>query len=143
MRSPQANRDLAGYTLIELLCVMAIIMILATLACGPASRALMRVRADQWAEKAQIHLDAATVQLNQRFAGKKSFPAVTLQRIEAEKWVGPSELEFLKDRRVTFLPFAGSDPDDKFVIIVELKRGFWTEARLLTTTKGELTRLPE
>lgn len=37
----------AGLTLIELLCVIAIIMVLAGLLLGPASRVLRRVCADQ------------------------------------------------------------------------------------------------
>ena len=129
-----------GYTLIELLCVIAIIVVLASMVLGPASRVLQRVRADQWAEQSGTHLQATVDQLQRHFGGKRDFPTVSLQQIASEKLIAPAELSFLKDRRVTFLPFAGSDPDTNLVLIVQIKRGFWTETNLLTATKGDITR---
>lgn len=138
-------RDLPvqGFTLLELLCVMAIITVLASLLLGPACRVLQRVRADQWSEDASTLLRSTVSQLNQHFQGERQFPLVTLERIEAKRLFGPTELRFLKDRRVTFIPFDGSDPDDKIVIRVQLRSGFLTDGGQLTESKEAITRMPD
>jgi hypothetical protein len=127
---------------LELLCVMAIILVLASLLLGPASRILGRVLADQWCEQASVLLSETVTDLNRHFQGMDSFPLVTLEQIQSEGWLKDRELQFLQDRRVTFFPFAGSDPDDKVVIYVRLKRGFLTESSELTERKEAITRVP-
>ena len=57
--------------------------------------------------------------------------------------VGPAQLRFLKDGRVTFVPFAGAGPDELVVILVRLDPGILTDAGLLTETKGAITAPPE
>ena len=133
----------AGLTIIELLCVIAIIMVLAGLLLGPAGRVLKRVRADKWSEESSTRLDGVVQQLQQCFRGKQDFPLVTLEWIEANHVVSAFELDFLKDRRVMFIPFSGSDPDEKVIIRVELDRGYLTDAGFLTETKGHIARAPE
>ncbi len=132
-----------GLTLVELLCVISIITVLASLLLGPASRVLTRVRADQWCEQATISLEETVHQLNQHFQGLDEFPSVTLEQIQAQGLVKPAQLHFLKDRRVTFIPFKGSDPGDKIVIHVQIKRGFWTESSELVEHKESITRVPK
>ena len=122
---------------------MAIIMVLASLLLGPAARVLQRVRADQWSEDASVLLHSTVSQLNQHLQGKQQSPLITLKDIEAQRLVGPSELRFLKDRRVTFVPFTASDPDDKIVIHVKLARGYLNGGGTLIETKGALTRVPD
>jgi prepilin-type N-terminal cleavage/methylation domain-containing protein len=129
-----------GLTLIELLCVMAIISILATLLLGPAMRVLQKVRADDWADRAMADLQLTVTQLQAHFRGKVEFPEVTLEAIESIHLVQPAQLQFLKDPQVTFIPFAGSDPDDQVVIKVRLLKGFFTDASNVEATKGEITR---
>jgi prepilin-type N-terminal cleavage/methylation domain-containing protein len=129
-----------GLTLIELLCVMAIILILTTLDLGPAMRVLQKVRADDWAEKAMSDLQLTVAQLHAHFRGRVEFPEVTLEAIESMRLVQPTQLRFLKDPQVTFIPFAGSDPDEQVVIKVRLRKGFFTDLNQLEATKGEITR---
>ena len=132
-----------GFTLIEMLCVMAIITILAALFLGPASRILQKARADQWSDRASEDLRATAKQLRRHFGGKTEFPLVTLDQIASRNLVGPSQLRFLRDRRVKFVAFEGDDPNDMVVIAVKLETGFLTEAGLLTETKASITRPPE
>ena len=132
-----------GLTLIELLCVIAIIMVLAALVLGPANRVLKRVRADQWADVSSARLQSTVEQLQKHFQGRPNFPLVTLERIEREHLVSSIELDFLKDRRVRFVPFSAFDPDEKIFIRVSLDRGYLTEAGMLTESKGRITKLPE
>jgi prepilin-type N-terminal cleavage/methylation domain-containing protein len=139
LRSQAATR---GVSLIEVLCAIAIIAILAGLLLGPVARALQRARAMQWAQDAEIHLEATVQQLGTHFQGKLDFPLVTLSQIEAQMLVSPSELRFLKDRRVTFHPFAGTDPDDQVVVQVRIEAGFLTEAGRLVAIKERITKPP-
>ena len=132
--------SVGGLTLIELLCVMAIILILTTLTLGPAMRVLQKVRADDWAERAMSDLQLTVTQLHAHFRGRVEFPEVTLEAIESMRLVQPAQVRFLKDPQVTFIPFAGSDPDDQVVIKVRLQGGFFTDMRNLEATKGEITR---
>jgi prepilin-type N-terminal cleavage/methylation domain-containing protein len=143
MTPSHGQRIRTGFTLIELVCAIAIIMVLAGLVMGPAGRALQRVRADQWSEESTVRLRDTVDQLRKHFQGRHDFAPVTLAGIEAGHLVGAAELDFLKDRRVTFVPFEGSDPDEKTVIQIEWVRGFWTEAGLCTETKGAITRIPQ
>lgn len=133
----------SGFSLLELLCVISIIMVLASLLLGPASRVLGRVLADQWSDQASNLLAETVNELNQRFQGLDSFPLVTLEQIEVQGLLKPRELRFLKDPRVTFVPFTGSDPADKIVIQVQLKRGFWTEGSELIERKEAITHVPK
>jgi hypothetical protein len=136
-------RPASGFSLLELLFVISIIIVLASLFLGPASRVLGRVLADQWYDQASNLLRETVNELNQRFQGLDSFPLVTLERIEAQGLLKPRELRFLKDPRVTFVPFTGSDPGDKIVIQVQLKRGFWTEGSELIERKEAITHVPK
>jgi len=126
--------------MLELLCVIALITILAGLLLGPVSRALRRARAMQWGQDAPVLLEATVKRLQTHFQGKKDFPPVTLAALAGGNLLEPSQLQFLKDRRVTFLPFAGNDPDEQVVIHVRLERGFLTEAGWLSASKGDITK---
>jgi prepilin-type N-terminal cleavage/methylation domain-containing protein len=143
MKLPIRSEPARGFSLLELLCVSSIILVLASLMLGPVSRVLGRVLADKWYDQASNLLPETVSELNQRFQGLDDFPLVTLDRIEAEGILKPRHLQFLKDRRVTFVPFAGSDPGDKIVIYVQLKRGFWTEGNQLMEQKEAITRVPK
>ena len=139
-RHPSLGR---GLTLVELLCVMTLISILAALLLGPAMRVLQKVRADQWSERAMMDLQSTVSQLRTRFQGRLDFPPVTMETIESAKLVQPAQLRFLKDPQVTFISFSGTDPEEFVVIKVSLRRGFWTDPSHLEATKGEITRPPE
>jgi prepilin-type N-terminal cleavage/methylation domain-containing protein len=143
MKHVQRGSIRRGFSLIELLCVMAIITVLAGLVLGPASRALRKVRAEKWADDAEVQVQTTVRQLRTHFQGKQTFPRVTLQHLETNGLVGPVQLDFLKDRRVTFIPFAGSDPDEQVVIRVQLEKGFLTDGGVLIETKSRITKPPE
>jgi hypothetical protein len=142
MKSSRSRRLLAGVTLIELLCVFALITILASLLLGPVSHALRRARAMKWAEDAEHLLHTTVTKLRTHFAGQQGFPEITLAFLETSGILDAQHVRFLKDRRVVFTPFAGGDSEEKVVIWVKLESGFLTTAGSLTTTKGEITKPP-
>ena len=118
-------------------------MTLATLALPPALRALQRVRADQWSNRAMTDLMLTVEQLGAHFSGRSDFPEVTLEVIESMQLLAPAQLRFLQDSRVTFIPFAGADPDRKVVIEVRSQKGFLPGSGGVAVTKGAITRSPD
>lgn len=132
-----------GVTLIELLCALAIIAVLATLLLGPAGRALGKARAMQWNNRAEVLTGEITDRLRTVFAGQKEFRRVNLTDLERDGVLLGSQVRFLRDPRVTFNPFAGTDPDELPVIQVRLKPGFLDSGGSLVVDKGELTREPK
>ena len=142
MKAHRRLRRARAFSLLELLCAISIIVLLAGLLLGPVSRIFGRVVADKWADQASFLLHQTVSHLNQQFQGLDKFPLVTIEGLEAQGLLKPDELRFLKDRRVTFVPFAGSDPDDKIVIAVQLKRGFLTDEPALIERKEAITHVP-
>lgn len=136
----KARRPLGGVTLIELLCALAIIAVLATLLLGPASRALGKARAMQWNDRAHALTAEITDRLHQVFVGQKEFKRVTLADLEKDGLLTAAQAKFPRDDRVRFTPFAGSDPDELTVIQVAFKPAFLDPGGIVQVTKGELTR---
>lgn len=125
-------------TLIELLCTMAIIAVLATLLLGPAGRALRNARNMQWADQSEAHASVVVQQLRTFIGDKQDFPTLTLEALEALNVFASAGVRFLHDRRVVFTPVTGSDADDKVFLAVRLESGFLTPAETKSYTRGEL-----
>jgi prepilin-type N-terminal cleavage/methylation domain-containing protein len=132
-----------GFTLIEMLCVIGIIAVLMGLLFGPLGRVMKKATAMQWAQDSRVQLDRVVTRLQSHFQGKTNFPSITLEFMESQAWFEPAQLQFLKDRRVTFTPFAGSDPTGKVIIQVKIEPGFLTDADVLTVTKEDITKIPQ
>lgn len=130
----------AGVTLIELLCTMAIIAVLATMLLGPAGRALAKARAMQWNNRARVTTGEITERLRAVFAGQTAFRRITLEELERDGVLPGSQASFLRDSRVTFTSFAGVDPDGQPVIEVRLKPAFLDSGGTMVLSKGDLTR---
>ncbi len=125
-------------TLIELLCTIAIIAVLATLLLGPVGRALRNARNMQWADQSENHANAVVQQLRTFLGDRQDFPTLSLEALEGLNVFQSAEVRFLHDRRVTFVSIAGSDPDDKVFLSVRLESGFLTSSGFLTHTRGNL-----
>jgi prepilin-type N-terminal cleavage/methylation domain-containing protein len=142
MNIADSRRTLRGVTLIELMCVIAIIAVLATLFLGSAGRVLKRMRAADWEDKASAQLGNVADQLKRRFQGQTEFPLMTLEKLEADGTLYSGQISFLKNRRVVFTPFSGADPEGLVIVAVRIESGFLTSAGTLTLTKGDVTRVP-
>jgi type II secretory pathway pseudopilin PulG len=120
------------------LCVIGIIALLATLLLGPVGRALRNARNLQWADQAGSHAHAVIQQLRNFIGEHQDFPPLTLEALETLNVFPSAEKPFLHDKRVTFIPVAGKDPDEKVFLSVRLESGFLTPAGSMDYTRGEL-----
>jgi len=143
MKRPETHCQTAGVTLLELLCVIAVITILAGMLLGPVSRVMQKSWAMKWSNEGTAALHSVVKRLRQHYQGREDFPQVTLSTLEAGGLLDSTQLRFLKDRRVTFFPFAGTDPDEHVVIEVRFDAGFLVERHLEIATKGEICLPPE
>ena len=132
-----------AFTLIELLCTVAIIAVLASLLLGASARVLKRMRAADWGDKAPYQLDLVKDSLRKRFQGQEDFPTATLEKLEAEGVLGPTQVRFLHDKRVGYVPFSGADPTNLVVVAVRIDSGFFTDKATLVLTKGEIVAPPQ
>lgn len=125
-------------TLIELLCVLAIIAVLAALLLGPVSRVMKNARAMQWADIAERQTNLVVEELRRFLGDRVNYPLLTLDGLEGTGALGLEQVRFLRDKRVTFTPFSGADPDETIIISVQLESGFLTSAGAITVAKSRL-----
>lgn len=140
-QQPGKKGDLprGGVTLIELLCVIAIIVLLAGLLLGPIARVMGRARAMHWGETVDRQISAVGERLKSFLAGRDDYPAVTLPGLEAAAVFNQEQLAFLHDRCVAFFPFQPSSPNDAVVVAARVESGFLTTGGNRTLTKGMIT----
>jgi prepilin-type N-terminal cleavage/methylation domain-containing protein len=132
------SRSRRGVTLIELLCVIGIIAVLAGLLLGPVGRAMRNARNMQWADQAGARAEAVTQQLRTFLGDRQDFPTLTLESLEGLNVFQPAEKKFLHDPRVKFYPITGSDPDEAIFLSVRLESGFLTPAGSMDYNRGSL-----
>lgn len=125
-------------TLVELLCVIAIIAVLAALLLGPVGRAMKNARAMQRADTAERQTNLVVEELRRFLGVRENYPLLTLDGLAGTGALGPEQVRFLRDKRVTFTPFSGADPDETVIISVQLESGFLTSSGAITVTKARL-----
>lgn len=135
---PIARRQ-CGLTLIELLCVIAIIGILASLLLGPASRAMSRARDADWANKAYHQIELLVNSLQAHYQTRAVTKRLTPQELFDQGVIDEIQLGFLKDRRVRFVPFASADPDDLVVLQVQIPKSFLNDSTTERVLKVRIT----
>ena len=118
---------------------MGIVAVLAGMWLGPAARILGKARAMQWADQATRHTGAIRQQLHKVLVGQKQFSRLTIEAMESSGWISAAQGRFLRDRRVHFTPFSGTDAEELPVIVVDIQSGLLTSSETLAIKKGELT----
>jgi prepilin-type N-terminal cleavage/methylation domain-containing protein len=126
MRREKGTED-SAFSLIELMCVMTIIAILASLMLGPISKAFAKAKRFDWEQKSEALVNRFESQMRQQFGEALDYPALTIDQMFEGRIIDGTLRDFLKDKRVQFMPFSSSTPDAKPILIVTTgKNSSWT-----------------
>jgi prepilin-type N-terminal cleavage/methylation domain-containing protein len=117
-----------GYSLIELLCVIAIISVLASLLLGPVAKALNKAHRFKWEMESENFADRFRERLTAQFGRAEDYPAFTPEALH-DAGIIDTFFDFLKDKRVAYTPFSSKDPDSLVVLRVVVTRNQWIEIR--------------
>jgi len=137
------RRFIQGFSLIELLCSIAIIAILAGLFLGPASRALRRARLLKMEMEAPAHLERLTDGMRRFAAAQTSYNCPDLQTFLAQARPGAPTERWAKAHMVEFIPFHARTPNDRIVLTLQIPSSTRNHVLGYNLSKGELTTYPE
>lgn len=142
---PGRGAVLAGVTLVELLCVIAIIGVLASLLLGPVGRAMGKARRFKSEMETPVHIERLQTGMRRFAESHAEYQCPDLDALilfaqpggPTERWLRQG----LKDRSVRFNPFSHTTPDATIVVDITMPDG---KGRILYgVSKGDLTRAPE
>jgi type II secretory pathway pseudopilin PulG len=105
--------------LIELLCVMAIIAILASLLLGAVGRAYQRVRSFAAQNDQAVYVDEVRLKFSKLVADHPRYGTLTLDALLQLCPVSSNCERFLRSKDVTFTPFSSDTPDTDVVLSVK------------------------
>ena len=129
-----------GFTLLELLLSVGIIMILMSLLLPTLGGALLRARNLKWQIEAPQRLNRVRDQLNRFYQTRTNYPAWSLDQLAQQKALDDFAVDFLKLRKVQFHPFGSAAAPDFIVVRVDMSQGKTTS--YLELTKAEITPKP-
>jgi len=114
---PRSKRP-TGLTLLELLCVIGIITILAALLLGPVHKAYARVKAMEWEMKVQTFAGRIADQLRDYCLSRTNYPALSVQELSQLGVFDIQMTHFLTSNKdkVEYFPFSSSDPNGKVIL---------------------------
>src|SRR5262245_3996671 len=126
----------AGVTLIELLCVIAIIAILASLLLPVAARTLRRVQAMSEEMEVPVISDMLSDRVRRYCVANARFQFDSKLDLKDKCGLAPKCWDWLGASRTEFVPFNHLDPTNKVVISFHYGRNYQLTWSL---TKGDLT----
>jgi prepilin-type N-terminal cleavage/methylation domain-containing protein len=131
-----------AFSLIELLCVFAIIGVLVGLLLGPVGRALNKARRVKSEFEAPAHFERLNDGMRRFLARHQEYQCPDLDALLLFSNPGSPTERWLRSNRTTFKPFSHESPDDQLVLTVEIPQAP-PKVVIVGLTKGELTRRPE
>ena len=123
MNAIRANRR-RGFSLIELLCVIAIISILVSLIAGPALRALRRAKEMNAGFEGPGVAEIVETRLKNFFRPMASYPPFSADDLRKKGVFDSEMMRRIRTKEVIYHPFASNDPADPLIaeVLVEVRR---------------------
>jgi prepilin-type N-terminal cleavage/methylation domain-containing protein len=113
------HRKAGGVTLIELLCVIAIIGILAAMLLGTISKAYMSARNKMWRFQADDLRERIKEHLSKYYQSHTNYPVLSVDDFYKNGVFDEPIRSFLRCPHVQYLPFAMSDPTNKVIFQID------------------------
>jgi prepilin-type N-terminal cleavage/methylation domain-containing protein len=108
----------SGLTLLELLAVIAIVGLLASLVLGGVHNAHARAKDRVWRVEAPGFISLIQDRLSRYYQSQISYPASTTDELYRRHVFDDRIMGFLRSPNVTFIPFSSTDSDDKWILKV-------------------------
>ena len=119
-----AARRQGGFTLIELMCVLCIIMVLVSMMLGPVMKAYKK--AQRFSHEATLPEMTSRFQNRmQRWFGDPAarYPARTIEELHSSGYIDNAMQDFLRRAEVRFVPFSSETPGAAPILMVESPPG--------------------
>lgn len=123
------RRKRCGFTLIELMCVITIILILVGLMMGPVFRAYKKAKNFGWENDSYQLTDRFIDRMKQHFGSAPEYPALTIDQLYEGSLIDHALRSFLRDKRVQFFPFSSNSRDETVILHVTVSRKSYITVR--------------
>jgi prepilin-type N-terminal cleavage/methylation domain-containing protein len=119
MRSRTKYQPISGVTFIELLVVIGIIGILASLSLGAVYKAHAYAKDKTWRLQAYDYCDYIQEHLSRFYQAKTNYPTLSAAELHQRGVFDDRIMDFLSCKHVQYIPFSVSDGDDKIVLRID------------------------
>jgi len=127
-----------AYSLIELLCVIGIVLILASLLLVVVLKAKRYAQHKTFQIVAYDSFDRIQEQLGRYYENKTNFPAFTAFQLSQKGVFDLHTMDFLNNPEVTFNPFSSTDADSAVILRVVVRSN-----EILFLTKSNAVHPPQ
>ena len=115
----QNHRSGAGFTLMELLMVIAIMGVLASLLLGAVFRAHSRAKDTTWRLEADSLVGYIQQHLSRYYQSQTNYPMLSAAELYQRHVFDDRIMDFLQCPHVQYIPFSMGDGDDKYILMVD------------------------
>jgi prepilin-type N-terminal cleavage/methylation domain-containing protein len=128
----------SGFSLIELMCVISIILILVGLMLGPIMRAYRKAKNFGWENDSYQLADRFADKMKEHFGSSAEYPALSADQLYQGDLIDSRLRMFLRDKRVEYFPFSSKSPEAMVILQVKIAKN-----SIYLLRKGDLKPQPQ